>query len=242
MGIAQNGVSLAGGENLAIAGQMPAGIAIAGETVWTGTAKNWQLLGSVTAVPPSKVSAAMNTTGANLLVIIGINYLIVPIVLDDSQNNIWTTGVTYTYPAGGTTVTSRITYCINPSTSVNHTFSFSGPDYNALIIWAFKAPSPINTDKSVWNYTTGTSLSLPALTPATDNSLIIAAITNGNDILGISGGFTMNDNVLFNPGINYGGAGAYLIQESASSVAPIWNLSTSLAAGTAATMMNFVPA
>jgi hypothetical protein len=172
-------------------------------------------------------TAAINTTGANLIVFgVGQYNNASPPAPTDSAGNTWT-GLT-TYTAGATTFYSqRIFYCYNPTTSASHVFEFSSSGtFPGLCVQAFSgsAASPFDVQNGTGNQSTISSLQTGSVTPSLSNELLVTVCTFGNAGAGTASansGFTTTDT--FTNGANCVGMGmAYLRQGSAAAVNPTW--------------------
>lgn len=172
------------------------------------------LIGSV-ALKGSGPSGAIDTTGANLIVVVH-NALAGGISVSDSKSNTYTNGTYYT-PDYSTSYT-RLAYCLNPttgSTTWSTTQSFQGV---AVFVFSGAAAASVLDQASGNNgAASGTTInaSTGTVTPTEDNELIVAGMTSNVGIsdLSVNGGFT----VLANSDI---GGGAYLIQTTATGVNP----------------------
>lgn len=242
-GFAKGGVAIPSGSNLAIAGNKPSGVAAQGQVIWVASA--WQLLASVQAISPTTTTDPIDTTGANLLVYIGIAGQVGTTSFTDSNNNSWTLGVGV--EQSGPNQRSEIYYCLNPVVGTNHSFTFTGSRIsNSFIILAFKGPSALTVDNNSGttnNQGTPTSFTLTSLTPSAPNSLIVSGVLHASSgVTTISSGFAIVKQQSFVNGGNFGGAAAYLIQGAAASIAPTWTVSSApYASGWDGTMLSFRP-
>lgn len=166
-------------------------------------------------------TAAIDTTGATLLVVAtaystsfsGITGV------SDSKSNTWTALTEY---KNGTTSTSRLFYCSNPTVGTGHTFSTVGGFSNtpAIAVQAWKGTVlSVSAD-----FDTGAAALNPGSgTPSTNNQVIVTTMdTNVSAAYTVGSGFTISDQINFSGGVNPGFAMAYLIQSAAAAVNPTW--------------------
>lgn len=162
-------------------------------------------------------SAAIDTTGATIL-IIGASFQngVTP-TISDIKGNAWT-GLT---AQSSSSPAFRLYYVANPTVGSGHTFTFSGTSiFSAAMIAAFsgvKATSPFDAENGVQTSFVGT-LAIGSVTPANANSLMVAGATyNGGTATGFSAGFTTTDTpIAFGTGVNYGCALAWNIVTGAT--------------------------
>lgn len=172
-------------------------------------------------------TSAVDTTGADLLVISTGSYLSAATV-SDSKGNTWNSLTSY---AGGLAVV-RTFYAVNPTVGSGHTFSCSG-SYPAIGMIAFSGATtttPFDLENGSGG-SSGTTNQSGAITPSENNSLVVGASSiwnggDGNHISSIDGGFTLEVDVA-KGGANFGIAMSYIIQTSAASANPTWTDSLS---------------
>ena len=172
----------------------------------------------------------VNTTGANLIVLVIADYVgfgASP-TPTDNQSNTWT-GLTAQTAAGSTHC--RIWYVYNPTTSTTHTFT--SPDtgqarYPVILMAAFSGAVASPADQQNGSTGTGTSLATGSITPSEGEELIISGIS-----FGATGGATVNESMTetndigYNLGVNMGGVMAYKIQTTATAINPTWTYGSS---------------
>lgn len=174
-------------------------------------------------------SSAINTTGANLIVLLVADYgSQSATAISDSQSNTWSTAVTKT-----DTARVRVMYCYAPTTNASHTFTATqNGSYVALVAMAFSGAASSPLDQTNSNGGTGvTSIQPGSVTPTQDNELVICGIS-GNapgapDSLSVNGGFTVADSGVNVTGTCFGIAAAYLIQTTAAAANPTFSWTTS---------------
>lgn len=172
----------------------------------------------VAATANYNVTSGINTTGANLIVIVCFgNASTTP---SDSNSNTWT-GLT---AQSGSTVTCRIWYCYNPVVGSGHTFTRAGSAFNGLAVAAFSgaASSPFDAENGTSDFDGDGSTAPGSVSPSVNNELVIAGIAFGGNTTysGINSSYTTAASLNSVSGVNYGGALAYLIQGTAASTNP----------------------
>jgi len=181
------------------------------------------LLSSVTAYNGvnSNTTSAIDTTGAELITISCVFYTLATIpVIIDSEGNTWTA---LTKANSVTAAAVIIYYCINPTTSANHTFTATSINsYPAIVVNAFScASSPTFESQNSNNALGGSSITTGSVTPTTGSNLVLTVANCWTaDILSIDNGFTISGTVP--PTINtLAGASAYKLDQSGA-VNPTW--------------------
>ena len=173
-------------------------------------------------------SAAIDTTGANLITVCVSSYQTNPApTLTDNKSNTWT-GLTVREQA--TAARIRIFYCFNPTVGSGHTFTATNSptaSFPTLIVhaWSGAATSPFDQENGNTSPGIGPTSS-GSVTPTENNELIITAVSQGGASVtnqtSIDGGFTMSGNVSRLAGNHQAGAAAYLIQTTAAAANPAW--------------------
>lgn len=171
----------------------------------------------------STTSAAIDTTGANLMVanVSWYNAVTPNGVLSDSKSNTWTQLTANT----DATISVRLFYCYNGSVGSGHTFSYNGTTTApSIYIVAFSGISASPFDVQNGNGTaSGSSLSTGSITPSQSNELIITGSTGDATTWFIDSGFTISDQIANNSGVYVGGAIAYSVVSSTSALNPSWS-------------------
>jgi hypothetical protein len=176
-------------------------------------------------------SAAINTTGATLIVIAtsdyGINGCTYPDTITDSKSNTWTCAGTYSSDASVDHAT--IWYSIPTSVGSGHTFTVSGSlDSFAVAAFAGTAISSV-VDAVTGAGGSSSTLQPGSLTPGADNELLIAVgAVYGVNVSSVDSPFSSNlvQNVAGGP-VNEAVALAYEIQTTATARNPTWTFSGS---------------
>lgn len=181
------------------------------------------------------VSAAIDTTGANFLIIASTaNRFIVP-SLSDSKSNSWGSNI------GGSANSSWQTgagYTVAPNVGAGHTFTISGPNSQGIVA-AFNIvsqTSPFDAMTQDANDTVGAAtIQPPSITPAQANNLCFSmfSLPEATRTGSVDGGFTIIDTLLQDSGTGtaVGLVLAYLAQSSAAAIHPTWTYSSTSAFG-----------
>jgi hypothetical protein len=169
------------------------------------------------------VTSALNTTGANFLVMTISDYGVSSALsaVSDSKGNTWIHLTNYNNAQDNTT----IWYAKNATVGTNHTFSASGSCIS-ISVMAFSnmdTANPFDVQNGNGCISCST-LQTGSVTPSTDYSLIVATLgSNGFGVIpSINLGFTRLDFKLNNN--TETNANAYLIQTTAASVNPTWTV------------------
>ena len=198
---------------------------------------------SATGVPNTATTGDLDSTGADLIVVI-ISQFVANGTLSDSEGNSWT----QLTDQAGTNSRSRMFYAISPITSSTHTFTFTCPGCNAgdapyavVGAAAFSAGDTVQFDQETGAVTPiGTSVTPGSITPGAAENLLITSQTvdNTHGDQSVTGGFTELYDVAYNASSNMGGQAAYLIQSAATAADPTW--SSVLARGRTSQLASFV--
>lgn len=179
---------------------------------------------------------AVDTTGADLL-ILGIScddaYSTTP---TDSKGNTWTQGTSYTQG----NVRVRLYYSVPTSVGTSHTFSASWAITGVMFMLAFSGAlqtSPLDQQNGANSF--NTSLACWSITPVENNELIISVYWINSSGIPISVNEWMTEVYEddFDSGVAYGGAIAYKIQTASAAINPTWTRTNSN--GQAATVASF---
>jgi hypothetical protein len=182
-------------------------------------------------------SVAVDTTGANFL-LVQMSYLTsVGATLADSKSNSW---AGLTAQGMGASSSGVFAYVASPTVGTGHTFTASciggSSCYPSVIVWAFSgvmATSPLDGQNGLnANNSTTAVQAATAITTTSAGDLCVSGITSGtaglsvtNDVVGGGSGDTgMNANQIYqtNSGLNFGEGSAYVIEGAAGSVNPQW--------------------
>jgi hypothetical protein len=166
---------------------------------------------------------AISTTGASLLVVVCGTYYS-PNTPTDSESNTWTALTLY-----GSEGAARIWYVNAPTTSASHTVSISGTSYQGYALYAFSgtAASPFDSESgNSANNPAGATISPGSITPAEDNSLLIACF-GGAFCANIQVSSPYSSAVLaWDQDGHVGMGAAYTIQTSKAASNPAWTWSS----------------
>lgn len=164
-------------------------------------------------------TAAIDTTGADLIVLGGQYYTAIG-TPSDNKGNSWTLGIAS--GTGGGTGGAVLYYCRGGVAGAGHTFSWNG-NYGPLQVLVFSGSAAVPQDQ----FNGSPSNAQPgSITPSVNNSLVISAAANASaSINSIDSGFTLRSdlNLPFVSGPSIGGATAYLIQTVAAAINPTWS-------------------
>lgn len=168
-------------------------------------------------------TGAVDTTGANLLVVSGgwFNGVTPDPTFTDSKGNTWT-ALTKQTDAG---LSGRMWWCSPTSVGSGHTFDMAGSTLAIsfyIQAWSGAAASPYDGENGASANATAV-IQTGSLTPSQANDLIVSSfVPSVAGTYTVDSGFTISDTIQFNSGVNEGGAQAYLIQGAASAVNPQW--------------------
>jgi len=172
-------------------------------------------------------TVAINTTGANLLVVAISRYAPSPApALSDSKGNTWT-ALTERASAGPAV---RQYYCVGATVGTGHTFTVAGGEsYSGIAVAAYSGAHATPFNVEAGGNGTGTVASAGSgVTPSNAGSLIVAAMTFDPTgtiaVSAISGGFTIDDNMPGSAAINEAIVHAHLIQTTAVAADPDWTI------------------
>lgn len=180
-------------------------------------------------------TGAVDTSGADLLVVTVSDGFGAIGTVTDSKSNTWNALTTYTQGATGGRVT--IYYAYNPNVGSGHTFTYAGANvFCAVEMTAWSGAlltDPFGTENGAT--TAGaTSLSTGSVTPSEDNMLLISVLSFGaSNTAAINSSFTISHQGNYSAATNYGGAQAYKVQSSAGAENPQWSWGASTAAAAA---------
>jgi hypothetical protein len=188
-------------------GETPASGAI---TVVATTAKG--------GISTGVTSDAIDTTGANLIVIAISRWTAVVTVSDNKSN-------TYT-PLTLRQVTSnnanQLFYCASPTVGTGHTFTGAATgSFPSIAVVAASGAALVPFDQENGATATASSLATGSITPSENNCLVIAGVAANGTSFGINGGFTAAASD-YAAGVHVGGGIAYLVQTTAAAANPTW--------------------
>jgi len=160
---------------------------------------------------------AINTTGANLLVLVFIENGPCTATPTDSYSNTWTQG---TIAAAAGLTNGVLWWAQNAIVGTGHTFTCSGSFSSLGVIAVSGAKTTSAFDKQAVASTSGTSLQPGSITPTTDGQLIVEGVGFYADTFNtIDSGMTILDQVFADPG--HCGLGlTYKVQSTAAAINP----------------------
>lgn len=166
-------------------------------------------------------TAGVDTTGADLLVVVAASYSPRDATITDSKGNTWTSLTRY--GAAGNRV--QFFYCQGGTVGPSHTFTATGgvDGYYSIAVLALSGSvaSPADGENGA------TDVSPGSVTPSQDNDILITALCYyPSNTPTIGSGFTISDNVDY-VAEHMGIALAYKIQTSAGAENPTWSPSSS---------------
>jgi len=168
-------------------------------------------------------TGSINTTGADLIVIIIAAQLNKSIATSDSKTNAWSLPVLdSTQASTGANQALYMSWSFPTTVGSGHTFTVSGTGLAAgFMVLAFSGAGGMT------NSAFSAGLLGGSVTPPFSNSLIVSGVscnsTPSSGSFTINSGFTITDQQLFTGGSNYAGAAAYLVQTSPAAVNPNWS-------------------
>lgn len=186
------------------------------------------LIAHTTATGSGTNTPAINTTGANLI-IIGVSWETSTPAISDNQGNTYT--LIASQNSGGGLGASSLYYCSSPITSASHTFTATS-EIPAIFVQAFSGAAsslPLDQHNSA-NTTSGSTIQPGSVTPSAANELLVsvaqASSGGGQTLNSVGSGFTITDKEAGGPSVFSSGM-AYLIQTSATAENPTFTFSGS---------------
>lgn len=189
-------------------------------------------------------SAAIDTTGANLLTFNASYFGTAGVTISDSKGNTWALRKNDGVAVDNNT--DSLYDCLNPTVGTGHTFTVGTPGGSNYSVGQIAAWSGATTPATVDGTPTGTAVAALTVqpgsrTPGQAGSLFVTGFS-GHEVTGvtINSGFTIAGQTNTVGGVNYSGAMAYLIQGAAAAINPTWTATD--ATGNHATMAVYIPA
>ncbi len=169
---------------------------------------------------------AMDSSGANLLVVMFFTYAGFPATITDSKSNTWTYATPVTL---GGAIEMSVAYCHSPTVGSGHTFTMNVAtlDFSYLTAIGFSgAAAAAGYDTTVAGFSFGTNTQQPgSLTPVEDNEVLITFLygtDTGASNLTINSGFTEVEDIAVSDNSNSQIGLAYKIQTTAGAENPTW--------------------
>jgi hypothetical protein len=172
-------------------------------------------------------TAAINTTGANLIVISVASYNDVGApTVSDSKSNSWAQLTTAVSTGSGQT---RITmwYCPAPTVDTSHTFTVTG-SYPSIAVQAFSGAAwsggIIDSYLSAGASSSVTTFQPGSIGAGIDNELLVSACALGpSGNAALCSGMSVTDTVAYSASNNFSVGMAYVVQTSHSNLNPTWS-------------------
>lgn len=180
-------------------------------------------------------SGAIDTTGANLIVVHVVSYSAGSATLSDSKGNTWTK-LTDRLAGGG--IRGTLFYVFNPTVGSGHTFT-GGNSYPVVSVAAFSGADAAPFDVENGATGSGATLQPGSVTPSTANNIVVCGVSDGSTTgtPAIDSGFTEPNAEA--DGAAFSGTIGYLIQTAATAQNPTWSGLTAGGYGVAATIAVF---
>ena len=191
---------------------------------------------------------SIDTSGADLIVVVssfyngGSNC-----VVTDNKGNTWQNA---RLASQAIQASVRISYCFNPTVGSGHTFTTQAAngstfDYPTILVeaWSGAATAPLDKTNGATSAASGSTIAAGSVDPSpTDNELCIAGLSsdaNSAGAVSIDSGFTISNTVPHDGSAAHMlGSMAHLVQTTAASANPTWNL-TNNSNGRAAAIATF---
>lgn len=168
-------------------------------------------------VVSSRTSSAIDTTGADLIVIACSHFDSPVPSFTDSNSNTYTLAKTQLNTTSGVS----IFYCYAPTVGASHTFTVdASSQFRSFYVFAFSGAASSPLDQTNGTVGSANTASTGSVTPTEDGELVFAGLTyRDGGTVSINNGFSSP--VWLNRTDDYiGGAGSYLIQTTAAAVNP----------------------
>ena len=184
--------------------------------------------GGALGLSSPKTTSAIDTTGANLLVVVLVsNNGTVAHLSFDSKSNSWTPLTAQTQVSGSQV---QIYYCVPTTVGSGHTVTFQASSnfYASGYFAAFSgsAAAPFDVQNGATN--TSATMSPGSITPAFNDELVISGISmHLSSAPTVDASMTVLDSNGFLSGNYFGGGIAYKIQTAAAVINPVWTMSSS---------------
>ena len=196
--------------------------------------KSWDagpaLIAGASAAGPNgpTTTSAINTTGANLIVIsLSWQNGITQPAISDSMGNGY---IAISSPLlNGADVNTQLFYCYGGVVGAGHTFTIgntTGSNYGAMKVLAFSGSTFYPFDQFTGQWTAGVSAETGSLTPLFDNELIVTSVSfeAAQASLSVDSGFVQPIGyVNYVSGNNFGNGIAYFFQRPATAVNVQWS-------------------
>ncbi len=191
---------------------------------WTQIASTFSVISNTGygGEPNGGTSSAINTTGANLL-IVGLSGENVATTISDSKGNSWSALTASTVD----TEKAILYYSIPSSVGSGHTFTVTCTGCSASIFVlavSGAATSNVFDQQNGAGAGGGSTIQTGSVTPSVNNELLVTVLFPAAGIpVTINSGFTISDSVAVSGGHHWGGSMAYKIQTTAGAENPTWS-------------------
>lgn len=180
-------------------------------------------------------SAAIDTTGADLIIFAAVQDFAAAFTVSDNQGNTYTDTAMGISTGNGDAKTALFV-CFSPTTSATHTFTIGGGTFHqAANILAVRSGLSLDVTATSTNNTASTTIAPGSVTPSSSPAMVISIVGASGAPGGsfsIDSGMTISDQ---NGGANhYFVALAYKFQSSAAAISPTWTASGSCSMGATA--------
>lgn len=166
-------------------------------------------------------TAAVNTTGADLIVVSVSEYSGTGAGLSDSKSNTWTALTQKSGGSGGNSK-ARIYYCAAPTVGSGHTFTWTGGSLESMEVIAVRGAhaTPFDAEAGTTNGTQPGSI-----TPSVNGCLVVCELSADTTatVPTINSGFTAIGARGYVVSQYLQSGGAYLIQSTAAAINPTWS-------------------
>lgn len=171
----------------------------------------------------SVTTAGINTSGADLIVLVVTTYDGDGPTPTDSNGNTWTA---LTLRGNANDAQCQIWYSYSPSVGSGHTFSVStSTDFPSIGVLAFSGAAASPFDQQNGARSGAGTVQPGSVTPSEDNEVIVTGYGGYSQaISSINSGFTLANSHTFSSGQRLTTGTAYLIQTTAAAVNPTWTL------------------
>lgn len=173
-------------------------------------------------------TAGIDTTGADLLILVRSDFGASRAAVSDSKGNSWN-ALTVSQAAGSGGATT-IFWSKPVAVGAAHTFTAtqanSFPTLNVLAVSGGAALAPADQENGA-AFAAATTAQAGSITPTENNEIVIAAITHDTAVasLAIGSSYNLSTSVVTNTN-HEGGGLAYIIQTSAAATNPQWSWNT----------------
>ncbi len=200
----------------------------------------WSLIAHTSAAGNNSTATttpSVDTTGADLIVIIGTYYGPGGGAISDSKSSTWPATV-LTAQSSNSFNKTVLSFVQAPAVGSGHTFTISTPGTQvaSLLVeaWSGSVASPLDQTNNTQTDNVA-SIQPGSITPGSGNELIITGTGWGMaapTTVSVDSGFTQPDAfVAWTNNVNYGASMSYLVQGAAAAVNPTWSYSPSVDSG-----------